>query len=152
MLDKKVWSFLAVFLLFYPSVIIAQDMMDGKWWQSKRITEELKITDDEKRQLNETYTASRRELITLKSNVERERFELDNLLDRGESNKETVLDHYNRLETARSKLSEERFKLLLDVRDIVGIERYQQLKEMFYMMKRDKRTKRFSDEKAHRRD
>jgi len=152
MLDKKMWSVLAVFLLFCPSVIIAQDMMDGKWWQSKRIAEELKITADEKRQLNETYTASRRELITLKSNVERERFELDNLLDRGESKKETLLDQYNRLEAARSKLSVERFNLLLDVRDIVGIERYQQLKDMFRMMKRDKRTKRFSDEKARRRD
>lgn len=151
MLDKKGWSVLAVFLLFYPSVIFAQDMMDGKWWQSKRVAEELKITADEKRQLNETYTASRRELITLKSNVEKERFELDNLLDRGESKKETVLDQYDRLEAARSRLSEERFSLLLDVRDIVGIERYQQLKLM-YRLNRNKRTKRFSDKKARRRD
>ena len=152
MLDKKVWSVLAVLLLFFPSVLFAQDMMGGKWWQSKRVSESLEITDAEKRQLNETYTASRRELITLKSNVEKERFELDNLLDRGDSKKETVLDQYNRLEAARSKLSVERFNLLLDVREIVGIERYQQLKDMFRMMKRDKRTKRFSDEKARRRD
>jgi len=151
MLDKKVWSVLAVLLLFFPSGIFAQDMMDGKWWQSKRVAEELKITDAEKRQLDETYTASRRELITLKSNVERERFELDNLLDRGDSKKKAVLDQYNRLEAARSELSEERFNLLLVVRDIVGIERYQQLKLM-YRLNRDKRTKRYSNEKARRHD
>ena len=151
MLDKKVWSVLAVLLLFFPSGIFAQDMTDGKWWQSKRVAESLEITDAEKRQLNETYTASRRELITLKSNVEKERFELDNLLDRGDSKKETVLDQYNRLEAARSELSKERFNLLLDVREIVGIERYQQLKVM-YRMNRDKRKKRFSDEKARRHD
>jgi len=151
MLDKKVWSVLAVLLLFFPSGIFAQDMMDGKWWQSKRVAENLEITDAEKRQLNETYTASRRELITLKSNVEKERFELDNLLDRGDSKKEAVLDQYDRLEKARFKLSKERFNLLLDVREIVGIERYQQLKVM-YRMNRDKRKKRFSDEKARRHD
>jgi len=151
MLDKKVWSVLAVLLLFSPSAIFAQDMMDGKWWQSKRVAERLEITDAEKRQLDETYTASRRELITLKSTVERERFELDILLDRKDSKKEIVLDQYNRLETARSKLSVERFNLLLDVREIVGIERYQQLKVM-YRMNRDKKTKRFSDEKARRHD
>ena len=151
MLDKKVWSVLAVLLLFFPSGIFAQDMMDGKWWQSKRVAESLEITDAEKRQLNETYTASRRELITLKSNVEKERFELDNLLDRGDSKKETVLDQYNRLEAARSELSKERFNLLLDVREIVGIERYQQLKVM-YRMNRDKRKKRYSDEKRRRND
>ena len=151
MLNKKVWSVLAVLLLFFPSGIFAQDMMDGKWWQSKRVAESLEITDAEKRQLNETYTASRRELITLKSNVEKERFELDNLLDRGDSKKETVLDQYNRLEAARSELSKERFNLLLDVREIVGIERYQQLKVM-YRMNRDKRKKRYSDEKRRRND
>ena len=151
MLDKKVWSVLAVLLLFFPSVLFAQDMMGGKWWQSKRVSESLEITDAEKRQLNETYTASRRELITLKSNVEKERFELDNLLDRGDSKKETVLDQYNRLEAARSELSKERFNLLLDVREIVGIERYQQLKVM-YRMNRDKRKKRYSDEKRRRND
>jgi len=151
MLNKKVWSVLAVLLLFFPSGIFAQDMMDGKWWQSKRVAERLEITDAEKRQLDETYTAGRRELIILKSTVERERFELDNLLDRRDSKKETVLEQYNRLETARSKLSVERFNLLLDVREIVGIERYQQLKFM-YRMNRDKRTKRFSDEKARRHD
>ena len=151
MLDKKVWSVLAVLLLFFPSGIFAQDMMDGKWWQSKRVAESLEITDAEKRQLNETYTASRRELITLKSNVEKERFELDNFLDRGDSKKETVLDQYNRLEAARSELSKERFNLLLDVREIIGIERYQQLKVM-YRMNRDKRKKRYSDEKRRRHD
>ena len=151
MLEKKVCSVLAVLLLFLPSVVFAQDMMDGKWWQSKRVAESLEITDAEKRQLDEIYTASRRELITLKSNVERERFELDNLLDRGDSKKETVQDQYIRLEKARSKLSEERFNLLLDVRQIVGIERYQQLKVM-YRMNREKRTKRFSDKKRQRHD
>ena len=151
MLDKKVWSVLAVLLLFFPSGIFAQDMTDGKWWQSRRVAESLEITDAEKRQLNETYTASRRELITLKSNVEKERFELDNLLDRGDSKKETVLDQYNRLEAARSELSKERFNLLLDVREIIGIERYQQLKVM-YRMNRDKRKKRHSDEKRRRND
>ena len=151
MLEKKVWSVLAVLLLFLPSVVFAQDMMDGKWWQSKRVAESLEITDAEKRQLDETYTASRRELITLKSNVERERFELDNLLDRGDSKKEAVLDQYDRLEKARFKLSKERFNLLLDVREIVGIERYQQLKVM-YRMNRDKRKKRYSDEKRRRHD
>jgi Spy/CpxP family protein refolding chaperone len=137
--------------LFSPAVVLGQDMMGGKWWQSKRITEELKITDNEKSQLNETYTAGRRELITLKSNVERERFELDNLLDQKDAKKKDIVDQFNRLEAARSNLSAERFNLLLGVRDIVGIERYQQLK-ILHRMKRDKRTKKFNDKRRERND
>lgn len=146
MLGKKLGAILVVILLFSPSVLFGQDMVDGKWWQSKRITEELKITDDEKSRLNDTYTASRRELISLKSNVEMERFELDNLLDQRDAKKKNIAGQFDRLEAARSNLSAERFNLLLEVRDIVGIERYQQLK-ILHRMKRDKRTKRSNDKR-----
>ena len=146
MLGKKLGAILVVILLFSPSVLWGQDMVDGKWWQSKRIVEELKITDDEKDRLNETYTVSRRELITLKSNVEKERFELDNLLDQRDAKKKDIVGQFDRLEAARSNLSAERFNLLLEVRDIVGIERYQQLK-ILHRMKRDKRIKRSKDKK-----
>ena len=146
MLGKKLGAILLVFLLFSPSVLFGQDMMDGKWWQSKRVTEELKITDDEKSRLNDTYTASRRELITLKSNVEMVRFELDNLLDQRDAKKKDIVGQFDRLETARGSLSLERFNLLLGVREIVGIERYQLLKAL-HRMKRDKRTKRSNDKR-----
>ena len=146
MLGKKLGAILVVILLFSPSVLFGQDMVDGKWWQSKRIVEELKITNDEKSRLNDTYTASRRELITLKSNVEKERFELDNLLDQKDAKKKDIVGQFDRLETARGSLSAERFNLLLGVREIVGIERYQQLKAL-HRMKRDKRTKRSNDKR-----
>jgi len=151
MLDKKVWSVLIVILLFFPSVVWGQDMMDGKWWQNRKIAEKLEITKTEKQLLDERYVESRRKLISLKSDVERERFELDNLLDRGGSKKETIQDQYIRLEEARANLSKERFNLFLEVRNIVGIERYQQLKAM-HRSKRTKTSKRYSDERRDKRD
>jgi Spy/CpxP family protein refolding chaperone len=151
MLGKKIGVFLVVTCLLSPAIVFGQEMMGGKWWQSKRIAEELEITKEEKRQLDEIYTASRRELITLKSNVERERFELDNLLDHESAKKKDIKNQFNKLENARSTLSEERFNLLLGVRDIVGIERYQQLK-ILHRMKRDKKTKWHKDKKRDRDD
>jgi hypothetical protein len=151
MLGRKVGVFLAVIVFFTPAAVFGQDVMGGKWWQNKRIADELEITDAEKHQLNETYTASRRELITFKSNVERERFELDNLLDQGEAKRKDIMDQFNRLETARAGLSAERFSLLMDVRDIVGIERYQQLK-ILHRMIRENRKKRPFDKKRERND
>ena len=151
MLDKKVWSALIIILLFFPPVAWGQDMMDGKWWQNRKIAEKLEITKTEKQLLDERYVESRRKLISLKSDVERERFELDNLLDRGGSKKETIQDQYIRLEEARANLSEERFNLFLEVRSIVGIERYQELKAM-HRSRRTKTSKRSIDEKWNKRD
>jgi Spy/CpxP family protein refolding chaperone len=146
MLDKKVLSVFVALLIFFPSVIFAQEMMDGKWWQNRIIAEKLEITKTEKQQLEAIYVKSRRNLINLKSEVEKARFEIDVLLDGEDSQKSAILDQYNRLETARGSLSAERFNLLLGVREIVGIERYQQLKSL-HRMKRDKRTKRSKDKK-----
>jgi hypothetical protein len=75
-----------------------------------------------------------------------ERFKLDNLLDQRDAKKKNIAGQFDRLEAARSNLSAERFNLLLEVRDIVGIERYQQLK-ILHRMKRDKRTKRSNDKR-----
>ena len=146
MLDKKVLSVFVALLIFFPSVIFAQEMMDGKWWQNRIIAEKLEITKTEKQQLKAIYVKSRRNLINLKSEVEKARFELDVLLDGEDSQKAAILDQYSRLETARGSLSAERFNLLLGVREIVGIERYQQLK-ILHRMKRDKRIKRSNDKK-----
>jgi Spy/CpxP family protein refolding chaperone len=146
MLEKKVLSVLVALLIFFPSVIFAQEMMDGKWWQNRRIAEKLEITKTEKQQLEAIYVKSRRNLINLKSEVEKARFEIDVLLDDEDSQKAAILDQYNRLETARGSLSAERFNLLLGVREIIGIERYQQLK-ILHRMKRDKRIKRSNDKK-----
>ena len=69
MLDKKVWSVLIVILLFFPSVVWGQNMMDGKWWQNRKIAEKLEITKTEKQLLDERYVESRRKLISLKSDI-----------------------------------------------------------------------------------
>ena len=152
MLDKKVLSVFVALLIFFPSVIFAQEMMDGKWWQNRIIAEKLEITKTEKQQLEIIYVKSRRNLINFKSEVEKARFEIDVLLDDEDSQKAAILDQYNRLETARGSLSAERFNLLLGVRDIVGIERYQQLKSL-HRMKRDKRHQLPMDDlKRKRRD
>jgi Spy/CpxP family protein refolding chaperone len=137
MLSNKVCFALVALLLFLPSILFGQEMMDGKWWQNKRIAEKLEITNSEKQSLDDKYVAGRRKLITLKGEVEMERFELDTLLDREDSKRDTITAQFNKLETARSKLSAERFNMLLEVRDIIGIERFQQLKSAH----RDRRKK-----------
>jgi hypothetical protein len=145
MLKKNVWMILALFLVFLPTLLPAQEMMHGKWWQNKAMVEQLALTDSEKKILDEKYTESRRKMVDLKSEVERERLELDILLDSQDAKKEQIAERYDSLEKARAKLSKERFGLLMEVRDIVGVDRFQELKSMYRDRDRDRTRKRFSD-------
>lgn len=138
MLSKNLWLVLALFVVFLPSSLMAQEMMHGKWWQNKTMTDQLELSDSERKLLDDKYIESRRRMIDLKNEVERERFELDVLLGKEDANKEQISERYESLEKARAKLSKERFGLLIEIRDVIGVERFQELKSMHRDRKRDK--------------
>jgi Spy/CpxP family protein refolding chaperone len=111
-----------------PNLADAQDMPAGKWWYNPRVVEALKLTEPEVRQIDRLYAQNRRQLIRLKANVEREQLELDNLLGRKNSDDAAVNKQFRQLEKARAELSNARLQFVLGVRDIIGPERFQQLK------------------------
>ena len=134
---------LVLISIFLPASLMAQEMMHGKWWQNKAMTEQLELTDSERKLLDDKYTESRRKLIDLKTEVERERLELDILLEGKEVSREQIVERYDSLEKARAKLSKERFGLLMEVRDIIGVERFQELKFLHRDRYSDRSKRRF---------
>ena len=151
MLRKKAWFVLVLLVVFLPSTLLAQEMMYGQWWNNKAVTDELQLTDGERKILGEKYTESRRKMIDLKSEVEKERLELDIVLDKQDANKGQIIERYDSLENARKKLSKERFGMILEVREIIGVERFQALKTMHRSKTRD-RGSRHSKDSSSRRD
>ena len=101
----------------------------GKWWENPETAKKLNLSDAEKAKLKEAFNNSHRKLIDLKSDVEKQRFELGNLLDKKTLDEATVMQQFTKLEKARTELSRERFSYLLGVRKILGQERYQTLKQ-----------------------
>ena len=130
MLRKHAWFVLVMFVVFLPSTLLAQEMMHGKWWNNSGVATELKLTDGERKILEEKYAESRRKMIDLKSEVEKERLELDLVLDKQDANNDQIGERFDKLENARKKLSKERFGMLIEIREILGVDRFQALKEM----------------------
>ena len=148
MLRKNAWFALVLLFAFLPTTLLAQEMMHGKWWNDKAVAEEMKLTDTEREQLDKEYTDSRRKMVDLKSDVEKERLELDIALDNKDASKKQINDSYEKLEKARSELSKERFKLLTEMREIVGVERFQTLKSMHRDRGRSKKDRRSFKERS----
>ena len=150
MLRKNTWFVLVLFVVFLPSTLLAQKMMHGKWWNNSEVADELKLTDSERKILEEKYTDGRRKMIDLKSEVEKERLELDIVLENQDASKSQIVERYDNLENARKKLSKERFGLLIEVREVIGAERFQSLKEMHRSRTRDKMDRRSKDRSSYR--
>ena len=138
MLKTVFTCMLFLILAISPTISLAQDMPTGKWWRYPRMAEKLNLSDKEIRGLDEQFLETRRKLIGLKSRVERERFELENLLENETLNEAAVMDQFKRVEKERVNLATERFRFLIQVRKILGFERFLKLKTVYEISRRQK--------------
>ena len=81
--------------------------------------------------MDQAWVDSQRKLIKLKNEVEREQFELDTMLGKKTVDDAKVRKQFNRLESARTDLADERLEFIIRVREIIGAERFQQLKTSY---------------------
>ncbi len=131
MLKKVLVAALLISLISLPDASNAQDVPSGKWWYNKKVVKNLNLTPKEIRKLDGLYEDSHRRLIDLKSAVKREQFELDTLLGKEPVDDAKVRQQFKRLEKARTDLADERLGFVIRVREIIGADRFQQLKTSY---------------------
>jgi Spy/CpxP family protein refolding chaperone len=129
---KKVWvGILLILMINLPGLATGQDVPSGKWWYNQKVVKNLNLTQKEIRQLDQAWVDSQRKLIKLKNAVESEQFELDTMLGKKTVDDANVRKQFNRLESARTDLADERLGFIIRVREIIGAERFQQLKTSY---------------------
>ena len=122
---------LLVIFLIAPAVAAGQDVPAGKWWYNPKIQKNLNLSKNEVKSLDKKFASSKRKLIKHKSEVEREQFELDQLLSGKDVNDAAVKKQFRILEKARQDLANERLQFVIGVRNILGPDRFQQLKSNY---------------------
>jgi hypothetical protein len=131
---KRILLFQTLFLLtfgFVHSDALSQEAVIGKWWHNPMITRRVSLALQERKLLDEKFLETQRRLIVLKNDVEREQFELENLIEKETLNEDAAMAQFGKLEKARQDLSSERFRFLLEVRKIMGFQRFQTIKMAF---------------------
>ena len=121
---------LAIYLVA-PVIAAGQDVPGGKWWYNPKIQKNLDLNKKEIGKLDKLFAKSRRKLIKLKSEVEHDQFELDELLDQDKVDNAKVKKQFQKLEKSRNKLANERLDFVIGVRNILGPDRFQQLKSNY---------------------
>ena len=100
----------------------------GKWWKMPQVADKLVLILEEKEKLDTMYLQHRRQMIDLHSQVGKERLELEHLLDSSTFDAAACMGRFKKLQEAHTNLTTERFRFLVQVRELLGPERFQQLK------------------------
>jgi len=114
-----------------PNTGMDKEIPRGKWWNNENIAERMSLTPGEIEKLDSAYIQMRKKLIRLKSDVEMGRFELENMLESKNMDESAVMKQFDALDKARSGLAKEAFLFIVEVREILGLDRYMQLKSNY---------------------
>lgn len=123
------WVIGLLIILFPVAAAADEGSTHGRWWQSPAMAEKINLSPQERQTLDDLYTQKRKDLFDMRAEVERQRLEMDSLLEAPSLDQRAAFKRFKKLEAKRQKLSEERFRYLLDVRRILGRDRYLKLME-----------------------
>ena len=115
----------------FAAPVDAQSEPSGKWWYDPGIKAELKLQDGEIKRLDRLFNQSRRRLIDLKNKVEKAQFDYQRLMEAEPLDEKAVNRQFAQLEKARSQMASERSRFLVEVRKILGHQRFQRLKQIY---------------------
>jgi len=100
----------------------------GKWWRHPRTVKNLNLSQTEMDRLDAAFDTRARKFIELKHAIELAQFDLDQMMLQDPMDESALMAQFNKLETARANLSKERFQYYVQVRKLLGPERFQKIK------------------------
>jgi Spy/CpxP family protein refolding chaperone len=105
-------------------------MLGGKWWHDVDYAKKLALTDKEKLALDNLYSENAKGMIDSQSTLQKDALAISQLIDIPNMDDEAVLakfkEHKNTMDTMRT----EHFKYLLEIRKLLGVVRFQQLRAL----------------------
>lgn len=102
----------------------------GKWWKNSDVAKKLQLNENQVTQLDQIYYDHRMKLIDYGAEMEKEDLKLQTLLDADVPNEGQISGQVDQVLTARGKLEREYTMMNLDLRKVLSVDQWRQLKSI----------------------
>lgn len=99
----------------------------GRWWNDPSMVEKLKLTETQRKTMDETLLQHRETLVDLRANVEKAELELEPLMRDDQPNEAKILAQIDKVAQARAELEKANARFLLAIRGKLTPEQWKQL-------------------------
>jgi Spy/CpxP family protein refolding chaperone len=113
---------------FEKRVVIRGEM--GKWWRDAEISKKLQLSDSQMQQLDQIFYDHKVKLIDYGAEMEKQDMKLQSLLDADAPNEGEIGAQVDRVLAARGKLEREHTFMNLDLRKVLSLDQWRQLKSI----------------------
>lgn len=102
--------------------------VEGKgWWNNSRITERLKLTDDQRKAMDDILLQHREKLIDLRANLEKAELAMQPLMSADTPNDAAITAQIDKVVQARADLERANARFLLAIRDKLTADQWKQI-------------------------
>jgi len=102
----------------------------GKWWRDPEISKKLQLADGQVQQLDQIFYDHKVKLIDYGAEMEKQDLKLQNLLDADAPNEGEIGSQVDLVLAARGKLEREYTFMNLDLRKVLSLDQWRQLKSI----------------------
>ncbi|HTX75664.1 MAG TPA: periplasmic heavy metal sensor [Terracidiphilus sp.] len=99
----------------------------GRWWNNPKVIDQLKLTDDQRKDMDQILLQHREELIDMRASVEKAELAMEPLLNVDQPNEQAVLAQIDKVAQARAELEKANARFLLALRAKLTPDQYKQL-------------------------
>ena len=99
----------------------------GRWWNNPKVVERLKLTDEQRKSMDDTLLAHRETLIDLRASLEKAELGLEPLMKDDQPNEARILAGIDKVAQARAELEKANARFLLAIRGKLTPEQWKQL-------------------------
>ena len=127
---KRILIIIVVLAAAGPLAANDLDLPPGKWWEDQRLVDRIGLTEEQQNLIREVVFEHARRMIDLKADVDKSGLDLAGTVDQQDFDPAPVRAAYAVFQTARQKLENERFEMLLEVRLILTYEQWQKIEDI----------------------
>lgn len=102
----------------------------GRWWDDPTFAEKIGITDDQKKKMDDIFTANRLKLIDLVAAVQKEEVIMEPLVQADPPDEGKVLAQIDKVAQARAELEKANTRMLFDLRRQLNHDQWVKLQAM----------------------
>lgn len=135
---KKMLIVIAMLAVVGPVTARDVDLPPGRWWEDPRVVERIGLTEGQQTRIREIVFERARRMIDLKAEVDKAGLDLATSVDQREFDPGPVRAAYAVFQSARHKLENERFEMLLEVRLVLTYEQWQRIEDMKRRMQQNR--------------
>ena len=135
---KRLVIFVVLLSAVGPLMANELEVLPGKWWEDERIVNRMGLTDEQREQIRDIVFEHARLMIDLKADFDKAGLDLAASVDQEDFDPMPVRAAHAVFQTARQKLENERFEMLIEVRQVLTYEQWQKMEEIKQRMKQNR--------------